>query len=169
MSFSKATVTGTVQTEPEKRFTPNNTAVTNFLIQVPASTKNEAPFQVRVTCWRMLAEAATQLNKGETIVVDGRLQVNQYENTSGLTKRMYEIDAQALYRGQLQPLLGETGPDTSPASYINQPAGQPAVQYQQPAYASPPQPVAPTVSATANNQQAPYYPQEILTEDDIPF
>jgi single-strand DNA-binding protein len=106
MTIAKTTLSGIIVTDPEKRFTPNNHAVTNFDIQVNPAHRNDTPFTVRITCWRGLAEiAAGTLQKGMPVVVEGRLQVSQYDAPGGISRRYYEIDASHIYMGQLQPLI----------------------------------------------------------------
>ncbi len=162
MALARATISGTLISEPEKRFTPNNIAVANFTLQVNAATSKEAPFMVRVTCWRALADTVVeQLHKGDHVVVDGRLQVNQFESASGLAKRMYEIDATNVYKGELSPLGAAFEAQSGTRSQGNQ--GSSYGNYQQ-------QPVSVGVSQPASVSSGDSFPQDdVLTEDDIPF
>lgn len=159
MSLAKATISGVVIGEPEKRFTPNNIAVTNFTIQVTPTGRNDTPFTVRVTCWRNLADVvAESLHKGTEVTVDGRLQINQFETAGGISRRVYEIDASAVYLGQLTAL--NAGPEGQSASAPR--ASQPAAGNEN---TQQPQPVAAGVAPQGNT----FLQDDLLTEDDIPF
>jgi single-strand DNA-binding protein len=101
MSLSKIVISGRVIRSPEKRFTPNtNTAVTEFVIAVVSQSRNDAPAEtapVKVVTYRDLAErCAVEIHKGDLVVVDGRLQINNFQGSDGQRKRDVEIDAVAV-------------------------------------------------------------------------
>ena len=158
MAFSRAVLSGLVLTEPEKRFTPNNIAVTQFSIQVAPSNASEKPFQVQVTCWRQLAEvAAESVRAGEIVILEGRLQVHRTEN-AGNYHSNYEIDVSSLYKGQPQLLFNtaNTGKNTSDYNPTK------TSQAEQPAMV--------VASASAPVQTAAQPNDDFFaTEDDIPF
>ena len=98
MSLSKIVVSGQVIKSPEKRFTPNtNVAVTEFAIAVkspPRQGQPQEPTPVKVICWRDLAERiAQEIQKGDMVCVDGRIQINNYQTQEGQKRRDVEIDA----------------------------------------------------------------------------
>ena len=182
MSLARATVSGTIVTEIEKRYTPNNTPVSNFTIMVnPAASTNsnsnrmDQPSPVRITCWRGLAEqSATQLRRGDNVVIEGRLQIAQLDNQTvgGYAKKQFEVDASAIFRGRVDA-LGAPNVNLSGA-------GAPANPY-----GSAPAPVS-GLSASVNTTQQQTAAQPIqtapaaapmgtvtfdddITEDDIPF
>lgn len=169
MSLAKATLSGIVITDPEKRFTPNNTGVANFTIQVNGSGKNEQPFPVVVTCWRNLADVAVnRIQKGTQVIVEGRLQIRQTEVQGDYPRRNYEIDASNLYLGQLETL--SVSADFGSAAPRQAAAPQPVAAG---AYAPPAQAAGMAQPASFSSApvapQSPGFSEEILTEDDIPF
>jgi len=98
MSLSKIVISGQVIKSPEKRFTPNtNVAVTEFAIAVESPPRQDGKREstvVKVVTWRDLAErCANEISKGDTVTVDGRLQINQYTNNEGQRRKNVEIDA----------------------------------------------------------------------------
>jgi single-strand DNA-binding protein len=98
MSLSKIVVSGKVIKAPEKRFTPNNnTAVTEFFIAVESIPRADAQPEstpVKITAWRDLAErCANEIKKGDPVVVEGRLQINNFVSAEGQKRRDVEIDA----------------------------------------------------------------------------
>lgn len=93
MSISKAVITGKVVRQPEKRFTNSNVAVTTFSINV-STPKSEGPNLVRVITWRNLADTCAEtIQKGQEVIIDGRLQTNNYKDASGVDRKVVEIDA----------------------------------------------------------------------------
>ncbi|HEY9681993.1 MAG TPA: single-stranded DNA-binding protein [Oculatellaceae cyanobacterium] len=111
MSLSKIVISGRVTRAPEKRFTQQNTAVTEFVIAVESASRNDAPPEsapVRVLTYRDLAErCATEIKKGDLVAVDGRLQINNSQGSDGQRKRDVEIDAVAVEN--LSAAVGTTG------------------------------------------------------------
>jgi single-strand DNA-binding protein len=98
MSLSKIVVSGKVIKAPEKRFTPNNnTAVTEFFIAVESLPRADAQPEstpVKITAWRDLAErCASEIKKGDPVIVEGRLQINNFVSAEGQKRRDVEIDA----------------------------------------------------------------------------
>ena len=90
MSLAKAVVTGTLYRAPEKRFTQNNIAVSAFVLNI--GEKEE--MLIRVISRRTgLDEIVSGLNKGDKVLVDGRLQTNTVKMDDGTEKRIFEIDA----------------------------------------------------------------------------
>ncbi len=176
MSLARVTVSGVLTSQPEKRFTNNNVAVTSFTISVDNAGFNgrgdegDATLGVKITCWRNLAESVPeQLNQGDTVVVEGKLMMNQYQTPEGVTVRQYEVEASALTKFpgagvDIKPAAGsQFNSDVSAPAASPTPAtvGAPAPASAAPAYAG--QPAAP------QPQQTGFPPQETLTEDDIPF
>jgi single stranded DNA-binding protein len=101
MSLSKIVVSGKVIRAPEKRFTPStNMAVTEFAIAVESVPRADGASEstaVKVVTWRDLAErCAQEIKKGDTVIVDGRMQINNYSTQDGQKRRDVEIDARAV-------------------------------------------------------------------------
>ena len=93
MSLAKAVVTGTVFRAPEKRFTQNNIAVSTIVLNI--GEREETLIRV-VSRRQALEEIVDSLDKGERILVDGRLQTNTVKMDDGSEKRIYEIDASTI-------------------------------------------------------------------------
>lgn len=100
MSLAKAVVTGTIYRAPEKRFTQNNVAVTGFILNI--ADRDE--MLIRVLSKRTaLDEIVSTLDKGDNVLVEGRLQTAAVKMDDGTEKRIYEIDANAIEK------IGEGG------------------------------------------------------------
>ncbi len=93
MSLAKAVVTGTLYRAPEKRFTQNNIAVSSFVLNIGEREE----MLIRVLSRRTaLDEVVSGLNKGDKVLVEGRLQTAAVKMDDGSEKRIYEIDANAI-------------------------------------------------------------------------
>lgn len=101
MPDSTVTVIGNVTRQPELRFTPSGSAVTNFGVAVnrrwfdkAAQEWNEETSFFDITCWRDLAEnVAESVEKGTRLIVTGRLEQRSWENNEGEKRSKVEIVA----------------------------------------------------------------------------
>lgn len=95
MSIAKSVVTGTVYRTPEKRFTQNNIAVSAFVLNI--GDREETLIRV-ISRRNALDDVVSSLNKGEKVLVEGRLQTASVKMDDGSEKRIYEIDANTIER-----------------------------------------------------------------------
>ena len=93
MSLAKAVVTGTLYRAPEKRFTQNNIAVSSFVLNI--GEREEMLIRV-ISRKTVLDEVVSNLNKGDKVLIEGRLQTAAVKMDDGSEKRIYEIDANAI-------------------------------------------------------------------------
>ena len=93
MSIAKSIVTGTVYRAPEKRFTQNNAAVSGFVLNIGEREE----MLIRVLSWKnYLDEVVSSIDKGDRVLVEGRLQTNTVKMEDGSEKRIFEIDANTI-------------------------------------------------------------------------
>ncbi len=93
MSLAKAVISGTVYRAPEKRFTSNNVPISAFALNISETEET----LVRVLAKGNLAQTVEEtINKGDRVVVEGRLQNNTVKNEDGSERRIVEIDAYAM-------------------------------------------------------------------------
>lgn len=92
-SVNKVILIGNLTRDPELRYTPNNTAVTelglaiNRRYRVDNETREDVTF-VDVTVWGKTAENCAQyLTKGRPVYVEGRLQLDSWEDKESGQKR----------------------------------------------------------------------------------
>jgi len=78
--YHKIIIVGNLGRDPEMRYTPDGTAVTNFSVasnrrwSSQDGSQSEETTWFRVTAWRQLAELCNQyLTKGRQVLVEGRL------------------------------------------------------------------------------------------------
>ena len=97
--YHKIIIVGNLGNDPEMRYTPDGTPVTNFSVATnyrrnrPDGTQYEETTWFRVTTWRQLAETCNQyLSKGRQVYVEGKLQTRSWEK-DGVTRYTTEIVA----------------------------------------------------------------------------
>lgn len=159
MSLARISISGQVVEAPEKRFTPNNTAVVTVQVSVNAATQGRQTesFVMKVTCWNRLAEAvAEQLVAGDEVLVEGKLMIESTQSAEGVAKKSFEVEASAIHKlpAGVQAVSLETLGNYAPPAPTSSPSAQPQV--------AAPQPVA--AAAPASAQQ-----DSFLTEEEIPF
>lgn len=96
------TIIGNLTSPPELRFTPSGSAVANFTVASTSRTWDKATggfvdgdtLFMRCSIWRQAAEnVAETLNKGDRVIVTGRLRTRSYETTSGEKRTVTELAA----------------------------------------------------------------------------
>ena len=97
-SVNKVIIVGNLGQDPEARFTPQGTAVTNLSVATNESWKNqsgeiqERTEWHRVVIYGKMAETASEyMKKGQTVYVEGRLQTNEWEDQNQVKRKTTEI------------------------------------------------------------------------------
>lgn len=93
-NVNKVMLLGNVTRDPEVRYTPKGTAVTDLGLAVNRIRNNEQGERIEevtyvdVTLWGRQAELAGQyLAKGRSVFIEGRLQLDQWEDKESGQKR----------------------------------------------------------------------------------
>ncbi len=91
--FHRITIVGYLGRDPEMRYTPDGTPVTNFSVATsrkysrPDGTQIDETIWFRVTAWRRQAETCNQyLQKGQLVLVEGRLNPDERGNPRTFTR-----------------------------------------------------------------------------------
>ncbi|WP_028589458.1 single-stranded DNA-binding protein [Paenibacillus massiliensis] len=97
MSINRVVLVGRLTKDPELRYSPIGTAVTNFTLAVDRAFKSQdgqdADF-IPVVVFKQAAEAsANYLSKGRLVGVEGRIQVRSYEDDEGRRRYVTEVVA----------------------------------------------------------------------------
>jgi single-strand DNA-binding protein len=122
---NKAILIGRLGRDPEVRYTPDGTMVTNFTMATDETYKDKNGEKVQKTEWHRivafgkLAEiCGNYLVKGKLIFVEGRIQTRAWEDKEGVKRNTTEIIAGDMKmldsKGQAKP--GDATPDASSAS-----------------------------------------------------
>ncbi len=94
-SYNKVILVGNLTRDPELRHIPSGTAVTDLGLAVNrtwtdrnTNQRNEETTFVDVTCWGRTAEIACEyLRKGRPVLVEGRLQMDEWNDRETGAKR----------------------------------------------------------------------------------
>ena len=102
-SLNKVLLIGNLTKDPELRYTPNGTAVTNLRIAVNRKFKDrtgelkEDTCFVTVTAWDKQAEICNQyLHKGRAVFVEGILQSRSWETNDGQKRSTIDVRAERI-------------------------------------------------------------------------
>ena len=86
-SVNKVILVGNLGQDPESRFTPQGTAVTNLSVATNETWKNQNGESQDKTEWhrivmygKMAETAAEYMKKGQMVYVEGRLETNEWED-----------------------------------------------------------------------------------------
>lgn len=116
MSVNKVHIIGNLGRNPETRYSPSGSAVTNASVACTRSWKSKAGEKqeetewVRVVFYDKLAEIAGQyLKKGSQVYIEGRMKTRKWQNKQGQDVYTTEVIAE-----QMQ-MLGGKSADTGPA------------------------------------------------------
>jgi len=100
-SLNKVFLMGNLTRDPELRYTPNGTAVADLRLAVNDSYSDrdgkrvDRALFVDVVVWQRQAETASQyLSKGRPILVEGRLQMDEWEDKQGEKRSKIRVVAQ---------------------------------------------------------------------------
>ncbi|MBI3602080.1 MAG: single-stranded DNA-binding protein [Candidatus Omnitrophica bacterium] len=132
-SLNKVLLIGNLTKDPELRYTPNGTAVTNLRIAVNRKFKDrsgelkEDTCFITVTAWDKQAEICNQyLQKGRAVFVEGILQSRSWETSDGQKRSTIDVRAERIQflggpRGEAQAVpSGESVPkETSEPDVIS--------------------------------------------------
>lgn len=170
-SLNKVMLIGNLTRDPEVRYTPKGSAVCDLGIAVnrvyatDSGEKTQETTYVDVVVWARLAELAAQyLHKGRAVFIEGRLQMDTWEDKqTGQKRSKLRVVAENLQfldsKGE-RAATGEEGGGNSPGRSAHRPAaagGKPAQRQAQPQ------------RAAANDEFGEEPITEGMEEDDIPF
>ena len=121
-TINKVELLGRVGTEPEMKYTPNGTAVTQLRLATDRRRQDgetEADWH-SIVCWGKVAEAVNQyVGKGQRVYVSGRLVQNRWEGDDG--QRRYRTEIHASEVVFLDSSGGNGGRDNGDVADVEQP------------------------------------------------
>jgi len=89
--FQKMIVMGRLGADPEMRYTPKGSPVTNLSIAV---SEGNTTTWFRVVAWGKLAEVCNQyLGKGQMVLVEGKMQRRMWEDKEGRSRETWQLQA----------------------------------------------------------------------------
>ena len=97
-SVNKVILVGNLGQDPESRFTPQGTAVTNLSIATNESWKDQSGEIQERTEWhrvvmygRMAETAVEYMRKGQMVYIEGRLNTREWEDQNQVKRKTTEI------------------------------------------------------------------------------
>lgn len=155
---NKVILIGNSGADPELRYTPGGTAVSNFSIATNESwtdsggERQERTEWHRIVVWGRLAEICNQyLRKGSKVYIEGKLQTRSWEGQDGLKRYTTEVVARDM---QLLDARGEMG--SVDGGYGGAPQGDGSQGRSQP-------------TDSASDDKAASDPPPYAADDDLPF
>jgi single-strand DNA-binding protein len=168
-SYNKVVLVGNLTRDPQVRYTPSGTAVADIGLAVnrqwfdkQANQKKEETTVVDVTLWGRQAEVAGEyLSKGRSVLIEGRLQLDQWDDRESGQKR-----SKLKVVGESMQMLGSGGGGGGPRqSSAPQSSGQQS--------STPQQSSAPQSSGEQQSSSAPDFysdaPAGGAPNDEVPF
>lgn len=115
--INSVVLVGNLGRDPETRYTPSGTAVTNFSMAVNevrgSEEKTEYTHWFRVVCFGKLAEVVAEyLAKGRQVAVQGSLRENRWKAEDGTNRSRVEIMARSVQFLGARPEAEKEKPDT---------------------------------------------------------
>ena len=108
-------LSGRLTADPELKMTPQNVAVTTFILAVDRRTKEDKADFPTIVAWRQTAEFASRyLSKGRRIIVEGELRTRTYEDRDGKKRKVTEVEATNIEFADSKP-ADAPGGNTTPA------------------------------------------------------
>ncbi|MBQ1352206.1 MAG: single-stranded DNA-binding protein [Oscillospiraceae bacterium] len=96
---------GRLTRDPELRYTPNNVPVASFSLAVDRDFKNRDSGErqtdfIDIVAWRQTGEFVSRyFTKGRMAVVEGRLQIRNWQDRDGNKRKSAEVVADNVYFG----------------------------------------------------------------------
>ena len=121
--LNQVVLQGRLARDPQLRHTPQGTAVTAFTLAVERDLKDKQTDQravdfIEVVAWRQTAEFVCRFFcKGQMAVAQGRLQLRDWSDQQGQSRRVAEVVAERVYFAgpRVQPGPGAVPPGEPPA------------------------------------------------------
>jgi single-strand DNA-binding protein len=144
-SVNKVILVGNLGRDPEVRYTPDNSAITNISVATTDTWKDKSGEKQERTEWHRvaffgkLAEIAGEyLKKGSQVYVEGRLQTRKWQDKEGQDRYTTEIVADRMQMLGSRSGMGGSGGDSADMDDRGPPparssGGKPAGTSQKPA------------------------------------
>lgn len=116
--FNKVILIGNLTRDPEMRYSPQGTSVCKFDLAVNRKykqadeAKEEVMFISIVVFGKQADTCGQYLNKGSSVLIEGRLQQNRWETEDGQKRSKHEVVAQSVrFMSRKQDTAGMAAPD----------------------------------------------------------
>ena len=138
-SFNKVILMGNLTRDPELRQTPTGAKVAELRLAVSETWRDKSGQSKEVTCfvdvvvWEKLAELCQQyLAKGRPVLVEGRLQMDEWKNQQGEARSKLRVRADAVKFVGPAPKQGEPHDTPQRGAHASPAAPAPALAAEEP-------------------------------------
>jgi len=146
--------------DPQLRYTPDETPVTEMLVQFAATKAEDPPHTLKVVGWGNLAtEIAQGYHQGDRVILQGSLRMNTFDRPEGFKEKRAELIVSRIYNVDGEPVA------TQPLAAVGATASLP----NNVTPISTPAPAAPRPLPTPAPVTPPPADIQPLEEDEIPF
>ena len=84
--------------EPQLRYTTDQTALAEMLVQFPGLRGEDPPATLKVVGWGNLAQEIQQrYHQGDRVIIEGRLSMNTVERSEGFKEKRAELTVQRMH------------------------------------------------------------------------
>lgn len=84
--------------EPQLRYTTDQLAITEMLVQFPGIRAEDPPATLKVVGWGNLAQELQQnYHQGDRVIIEGRLSMNTVERAEGFKEKRAEMTVQKIH------------------------------------------------------------------------
>ncbi len=84
--------------EPQLRYTTDQTALAEMLVQFPGLRNEDPPATLKVVGWGNLAqEIQQQYHQGDHVIIEGRLSMSTVERSEGFKEKRAELTVQKMH------------------------------------------------------------------------
>lgn len=84
--------------EPQLRYTPDNTALAEMIVQFSGIRAEDPPATLKVIGWGNLAqEIQQQYHQGDRVIIEGRLSMNTVDRPEGFKEKRAELTVQRIH------------------------------------------------------------------------
>lgn len=96
--LNRAILMGRLTADPELRYTQNNTPVTSFTLAVNRTLDRQQADFIEVVAWQKTAQFVCQyFQKGQPMIVEGRIQTRTWEDKQGGKRKAVEVVAEQVH------------------------------------------------------------------------
>ena len=131
-SYNRVVLVGNLTRDPELRYIPSGTAVSEIGLAVHDRVKRndqwvEETTFVDITLWARTAEVANEyLSKGSSVLIEGRLKLDTWEKDGQKRSKLRVVgEKMQMLGGSSRGGSRSTGQQQSDEGYSNQQGGQP--------------------------------------------
>jgi single-strand DNA-binding protein len=97
--MNSCTLMAEIIQEPQLRYTTDQTAIAEMLVQFPGLRAEDAPATLKVVGWGNLAQTIQETyHQGDRVIIEGRLSMITLDRPEGFKEKRAELTAQRIHR-----------------------------------------------------------------------